>query len=78
MSIHSRRVAGIPAAPHACVVIGGASVLTLLMHDPAYSDDPLRQTSGGPDTPAPASLLILSLAVLRYVDEVQLHSEPDS
>jgi hypothetical protein len=54
------------------VVIGGVSVLTLLVHDPSYIDNPLRQDLWRAGHAHAGVLLILSLVVLRYVDEARL------
>lgn len=43
MTAPSRRVAGILLVIMPPVVLGGASVLTLLVNDPAYADNALRQ-----------------------------------
>ena len=43
MTAPSRRVAGILLIIMPTVVLGGASVLTLLVNDPAYADNALRQ-----------------------------------
>jgi hypothetical protein len=43
MTSQSRRVAGIVLIVFPTVVFGGVSVLTLLVHDPTYADNALRQ-----------------------------------
>jgi len=53
------------------VVIGGVSVLTLLVSDPAYAANPLRQDLWRAGH-AHAGVLLLSLIALRYVDEAHL------
>jgi hypothetical protein len=72
MSAESRRVAGILLIIMPTVVIGGVSVLTLLVHDPTYIDNPLRQDLWRAGHAHAGVLLILSLVVLRYVDEARL------
>ena len=72
MSAESRRVAGILLIIMPTVVFGGVSVLTLLVHDPTYIDNPLRQDLWRAGHAHAGVLLILSLVVLRYVDEARL------
>jgi hypothetical protein len=72
MSAASRRVAGILLIIMPTVVFGGVSVLTLLVHDPTYIDNPLRQDLWRAGHAHAGVLLILSLIVLRYVDETRL------
>ena len=72
MSAESRRVAGILLIIMPTVVLGGVSVLTLLVHDPTYLDNPLRQDLWRAGHAHAGVLLILSLVVLRYVDEARL------
>jgi hypothetical protein len=68
----SRRVAGVLLIIMPTVVIGGVSVLTLLVHDPAYVDNPLRQDLWRAGHAHAGVLLLLSLVALRYVDETGL------
>jgi hypothetical protein len=72
MSTESRRVAGILLIIMPTVVIGGVSVLTLLVHDPNYQDNPLRQDLWRAGHAHAGVLLVLSLVALRYVDEARL------
>jgi hypothetical protein len=72
MSPESRRVAGILLILLPTVVIGGVSVLTLLVHDPAYAENSLRQDLWRAGHAHAGVLLILSLVALRYVDEAAL------
>jgi hypothetical protein len=58
------------------VVFGGVSVLTLLVHDPTYADNALRQDLWRAGHAHAGVLLLLTLVVLRYVDETGL-SEGD-
>ena len=43
MSSDSRRLAGLLLVILPTVMVGGVSILTLLIHDPAYMRNPLRQ-----------------------------------
>lgn len=72
MSDGSRRVAGILLVVLPTVVFGGASILTLLVHDPAYVENVLRQDLWRAGHAHAGVLLVLSLVVLRYVDEARL------
>ena len=72
MSPESRRVAGILLVLMPTVVIGGVSVLTLLVRDPAYTENALRQDLWRAGHAHAGVLLILSLVALRYVDEAVL------
>jgi hypothetical protein len=67
MSRESRLTAGVLLILMPAVVYGGASILSLLVGDPAYAQNQLRQDlwrAGHAGV-----LLILSLVTLRYVDE---------
>ena len=72
MTAASRRVAGILLIIMPTVVLGGASVLTLLVNDPAYADNALRQDLWRAGHAHGGVLLVLSLIALRYVDDVAL------
>jgi hypothetical protein len=72
MNSQSRRVAGIVLIVFPTVVFGGVSVLTLLVHDPAYPDNPLRQDLWRAGHAHAGVLLLLTLVALRYVDETSL------
>lgn len=72
MSPESRRVAGILLVLLPTVVIGGVSVLTLLVRDPAYTENALRQDLWRAGHAHAGVLLILALVALRYVDEAVL------
>jgi uncharacterized membrane protein len=54
------------------VVFGGVSLLTLLVHDPGYTANPLRQDLWRAGHAHAGVLLVLSLLVLRYVDDAAL------
>ncbi|MGY1712577.1 hypothetical protein ACI8AC_24015 [Geodermatophilus sp. SYSU D00758] len=72
MSPQSRRVAGVLLIVMPTVVIGGVSVLTLLVSDAGYTENPLRQDLWRAGHAHAGVLLILSLVALRYVDETSL------
>ena len=65
-------MAGIVLIVFPTVVFGGVSVLTLLVHDPAYPDNPLRQDLWRAGHAHAGVLLLLTLVVLRYVDDTNL------
>jgi hypothetical protein len=65
-------MAGIVLILFPTVVFGGVSVLTLLVHDPTYADNPLRQDLWRAGHAHAGVLLLLTLVVLRYVDEAVL------
>jgi uncharacterized membrane protein len=54
------------------VVYGGASILSLLIGDPAYAQNELRQDLWRAGHAHAGVLLVLSLVSLRYVDEASL------
>ncbi len=54
------------------VVFGGFSLLNLLLHDPDYTANPLRQDLWRAGHAHAGVLLILSLVALRYVDDANL------
>jgi Ni,Fe-hydrogenase I cytochrome b subunit len=72
MTTQSRRVAGVLLVIFPTVVIGGVSVLTLLINEPAYAANPLRQDLWRAGHAHAGVLLLLSLIALRYVDEAHL------
>jgi uncharacterized membrane protein len=72
MSPQSRRLAGILLIVLPTVIVGGVSILTLLVHDPAYMENRLRQDLWRAGHAHAGVLLILSLVALRYVDEAAL------
>lgn len=72
MSPESRRMAGILLVVLPTVVFGGVSILSLLVHDPAYMENPLRQDLWRAGHAHAGVLLVLSLLALRYVDEATL------
>jgi hypothetical protein len=72
MSPESRRLAGILLVILPTVMIGGVSILTLLIRDPLYMQNPLRQDLWRAGHAHAGVLLVLSLVALRYVDETNL------
>jgi hypothetical protein len=72
MSPQSRLVAGILLILMPTVVFGGASILSLLVGDPEYTQNQLRQDLWRAGHAHAGVLLVLSLVVLRYVDEATL------
>lgn len=72
MSPESRRLAGILLIVLPTVMYGGISILSFLVNDPQYSQNPLRQDLFRAGHAHAGVLLILSLVALRYVDEATL------
>lgn len=72
MSRESRRMAGILLVVLPTVMFGGVSLLTLLVWDPDYAANPLRQDLWRAGHAHAGVFLVLSLLVLRYVDEASL------
>ena len=72
MSYESRRLAGILLIVLPTVMFGGVSILSLLIGDPMYLKNPLRQDLWRAGHAHAGVWLILSLVTLRYVDEASL------
>ncbi len=72
MSPQSRLVAGILLILVPTVEIGGASILSLLIADPSYSQNDLRQDLWRAGHAHAGVWLVLTLVALRYVDEATL------
>ena len=72
MSSQSRLVAGVLLILMPAVVYGGASILSLLIGDPEYAQNQLRQDLWRAGHAHAGVLLVLSLVTLRYVDEAAL------
>lgn len=68
----SRRLAGILIIVLPTVAFGGTSILRMLVNDPDYTDNPLRQDLWRAGHAHAGVLLVLSLVLLRYVDEAVL------
>src|SRR5262249_19113151 len=78
MTPQSRRLAGILLLVFPTVMIGGVSLLSPLISDPAYAPNPLRQDLWRAGHAHAGVLLVLSLIVLRYVDEARLSERTKS
>ena len=72
MSRESRLTAGVLLLLLPAVVYGGTSILSLLISDPAYAQNGLRQDLWRAGHAHAGVLLVLSLVTLRYVDEANL------
>lgn len=72
MSPDSRRLAGVLLILLPTVIYGGASLLMLLVGDPEYAQNELRQDLWRAGHAHAGVLLLLSLVTLRYVDEAVL------
>jgi hypothetical protein len=72
MSRPSRRLAGVLLVVMPTVVLGGVSVLSLLITDPGYRENALRQDLWRAGHAHAGVLLVLSLIALRYVDQAAL------
>jgi hypothetical protein len=72
MSPQSRLVAGILLILLPTVEFGGASILSLLIGDPGYAQNDLRQDLWRAGHAHAGVWLVLSLVALRYVDEAAL------
>ncbi|HUG13835.1 MAG TPA: hypothetical protein VMM78_02360 [Thermomicrobiales bacterium] len=73
MTHASRRMAGILLVVFPTVIFGGVSLLRMLIiGDEGYVDNPIRQDLWRAGHAHAGVLLVLSLVVLRYVDEATL------
>jgi hypothetical protein len=73
MTRESRRLAAILLLVYPTVIFGGVSVLNLLIgRASGYVDNPLRQDLWRAGHAHAGVLLLLSLVLLRYVDEASL------
>jgi hypothetical protein len=72
MTYESRLLAGLLLIVLPSVMIGGVSILSLLIGDPAYTENPLRQDLWRAGHAHAGVWLILALVALRYVDEANL------
>jgi hypothetical protein len=72
MSRESRVTAGILLILLPAVIYGGTSILSLLIGDPGYAQNELRQDLWRAGHAHAGVLLVLSLVTLRYVDEAKL------
>lgn len=75
MAPASRRLAGILLVLVPTVALGGASLLSMIVGQvPGYLDNPVRQDLWRAGHAHAGIMLILSLVLLRYVDETGLRS----
>jgi hypothetical protein len=74
MTFESRRLAGILLVVLPTVMFGGVSILSLLIGDPTYMQNPLRQDLWRAGHAHAGVWLILALVALRYVDEANLNN----
>ncbi len=72
MSTASLTLAGTLLVVLPTVIIGGISILTLLIRDPRYRQNPLRQQLWRAGHAHAGVLLVLSLVALLYVDQTHL------
>ena len=72
MTYELRCLAGILLVVLPTVMFGGASILSLLIGDPTYMQNPLRQDLWRAGHAHAGVWLILALVALRYVDEANL------
>lgn len=72
MTYESRLLAGVLLIILPTVMFGGVSLLSLLIGDPSYTENPLRQDLWRAGHAHAGVWLILALVALRYVDEAKL------
>jgi hypothetical protein len=72
MTYESRLLAGVLLIILPTVMVGGVSILSLLIGDPSYTENPLRQDLWRAGHAHAGVWLILALVALRYVDEARL------
>jgi hypothetical protein len=72
MTPESRRLAGALLVVLPTVMIGGISILTLLIRNPMYMANPLHQDLWRAGHAHAGVFLVLSLVTLRYVDDAEL------
>jgi hypothetical protein len=72
MTYESRLLAGVLLIVLPTVMFGGVSILSLLIGDPTYMENPLRQDLWRAGHAHAGVWLILALVALRYVDEANL------
>ena len=71
-----RRLAGWLLLAIPLVAFGGTSILRLVISDPAYIENELRRDLWAAGHAHAGVLLVLSLVMLRYAEEVELPSIP--
>jgi uncharacterized membrane protein len=73
MTTATRRLAGVLLILFPAVALGGGSLLALIVGDvPGYLDNPVRQDLWRAGHAHAGIMLIISLVLLRYVDEARL------
>ena len=72
MTYESHLLAGVLLIILPTVMFGGLSILSLLIGDPSYTENPLRQDLWRAGHAHAGVWLILALVALRYVDEAKL------
>lgn len=72
MTKESRLMAGVLLITYPTVILGGVSLLSLLIFDEQYQANALRQDLWRAGHAHAGVLLLLALVVLRYVDEAAL------
>jgi hypothetical protein len=72
MSQESRILAGVILITYPTVILGGVSLVSMLLFDPAYSANSLRQDLWRAGHAHAGVLLAAALVVPRYVDETAL------
>jgi uncharacterized membrane protein len=72
MSKESRILAGVLLITYPTVIFGGVSLLSMLVFTTEYAANPLRQDLWRAGHAHAGVYLLLSLVVLRYVDETAL------
>ena len=72
MTEQSRRLAGALLLTYPAVVLGGVSLLSLILGDPSYQANPVRQDLWRAGHAHAGIFLLLSLVILRYVDAANL------
>lgn len=74
MTTATRRLAGVLLILFPSVALGGGSLLTMIVGDvPGYLDNPVRQDLWRAGHAHAGIMLIISLVLLRYVDETRLN-----
>jgi hypothetical protein len=72
MTYESRLLAGILLIVLPTVMIGGVSILSLIIGNPTYMENPLRQDLWRAGHAHAGVWLVMALVALRYVDEANL------
>jgi hypothetical protein len=72
MTYASRLLSGILLIVLPTVMVGGVSILSLVIGDPTYMENPLRQDLWRAGHAHAGVWLVLALVALRYVDEANL------